>query len=815
MRRAFAYASLEQYLSLALSLGLLLVVSRLLSPEEVGLAAIGAGLATVAFTLRDFASPEFLIQRPDVLDDDLRTSVTLQTLSGAAIAGAFWLAGPWLGQAYSAPGLAQFLSVMCVVGLAESVAAPAQALLRRAMAFASLAKINTSGLVVSATVTIALAAAGHGYMSIAWGQACGALAKAGLTLHQQPGLPFLRPSLASWRSALGFGGYYAGMTLITRAYEAMPQLLLGWMMPLSAVGFYNRATLVAGIPGRFLLTPVYALAMPAFAAHARDGQDLRAAYLRGLSIISVIYCPALAMLAILADPLVALVLGTGWQTVVPVVRILAIGAITLFPTVLTGPMLISAGGIRHAFANSVVARGSGAVIIAAASFHGLVGLALGQLVAYQVGSFVAARAAKRHLGFAWRDFAVALRASVCITGCTVAGPLALILAMDRGFAIGAVETTASGLLAGAGWLIGLSLFQHPIQSELRLAFDQNARPGEPCVAGRDSLETRTSMSGFDVAIPNYNYARYLGDCVRSVLAQDVHPLRVLIIDNASTDDSLAVARDLASQDSRVDVRAHRTNLGSRASFNAAIDWAREDYFQIVCSDDMLVPGALRRAGEVLDGDPSLAFCCGRDVAIGENDGPPALNISAEPARWRHIPGRAFIEDACRRGAMDTPTAALVMRTMRLKRVGHFRELQFEDHEFWLRFAVVGDFAQLDNVQAAIRYHGSNMELRLAPTHLGKIVHITEAVESFFSHEGASIPDGARLHRLARRGLGDRAYWAALAAWARGGESGRDLMAYAIGRRPFSVVAPPFGYLFARRDAANRAAVALRALIGRR
>ena len=319
------------------------------------------------------------------------------------------------------------------------------------------------------------------------------------------------------------------------------------------------------------------------------------------------------------------------------------------------------------------------------------------------------------------------------------------------------------------------------------------------------------MPSFDVAIPSYNYGRYLGDCVRSVLAQDVEPLRVLIVDNASNDDSLRVARELAAGDARVEVRVHARNLGYHSSFNEGIDWAAADYFQIVCADDLLVPGALRRASEVLEADPEIAFCFGRDLAFGAGVGPAPAEGRSDPPRSRRIAGRDFIEDACRRGAMDTPTASVTIRTRHLKRAGHFRQLKFEDHEFWLRLAALGDAVQLENVQAAKRYHSTNWEWSVAPTHLSRIVHVAEAVESFFSNEGSALPEHKRLHRLARRGLAARAYWGAFAAWARGSESGRDLLAYSVRNWPSMTIIPPLGYLWHRKDSVSRIVAGLQSM----
>jgi glycosyltransferase involved in cell wall biosynthesis len=64
------------------------------------------------------------------------------------------------------------------------------------------------------------------------------------------------------------------------------------------------------------------------------------------------------------------------------------------------------------------------------------------------------------------------------------------------------------------------------------------------------------MTSIDVAIPNYQYGRYLRECVESVLSQGVPELRVLIIDNASTDNSAEVAQQLAVDHARVHFVRH-------------------------------------------------------------------------------------------------------------------------------------------------------------------------------------------------------------------------------------------------------------------
>ena len=79
-----------------------------------------------------------------------------------------------------------------------------------------------------------------------------------------------------------------------------------------------------------------------------------------------------------------------------------------------------------------------------------------------------------------------------------------------------------------------------------------------------------------------------------------------------------------------------------------------------------------------------------------------------------------------------------------------------------------------------------------------------AFESFFTHEGSSLPEAPRLYRLAKRSLAERAYWAAVAHVCRGqiGAS-RELLKFALGRRPSFAMVPPVGYLFRREDTVGR------------
>ncbi|WEK48984.1 MAG: glycosyltransferase family A protein [Candidatus Kaistia colombiensis] len=318
------------------------------------------------------------------------------------------------------------------------------------------------------------------------------------------------------------------------------------------------------------------------------------------------------------------------------------------------------------------------------------------------------------------------------------------------------------------------------------------------------------MTSIDVAIPNYQYGRFLRDCVESVLGQGVPQLRVLIIDNASTDNSAEVAQQLAAEDARVSFVRHGTNLGHQASFNEAIDWAAADSFLLLCADDMLAPGALMRCLPVLDQNPQVHLAFGRSAALRPTGMPRLDDLSA--CRWSLLPARKLLERFCRTGACCICSCAAVVRTSAMKRVGHYRStLQHtDDFEFWMRVAALeGSVAETRSTLALLRVHGNARSAAIRADHSRDILNCQAAFASFFANEGADLQDAARLQRWAARALVGRSYWSGLSHVCRGEPANAfRLLHYAVRRSWETAIFPPFDHLLRMERPVGRIAAVL-------
>jgi hypothetical protein len=288
---------------------------------------------------------------------------------------------------------------------------------------------------------------------------------------------------------------------------------------------------------------------------------------------------------------------------------------------------------------------------------------------------------------------------------------------------------------------------------------------QPDHAEPDALLGRPTCS-IDVVVPCYQYGRYLRECVHSVLAQDLPRLRVLILDDASYDETLAVGTALAREDARVHYVCHAQNRGHIATFNEGIDWVDADCMLLLSADDYLLPGALRRALALMTRHPEVGLCFGEAVEL-RDDGTRAhirvdLPATARVAQEAVLTGTGFIGLCIRAGAANvvaTPTA--VVRTGLLRRVGGYRpELPHTgDFELWLRLAAHAPVGVICAEQAVYRRHAANMSLAYHRDNLrADLAHRRLAFE-VFAEACASAPiDLAALHRglldgLARAAVG--------------------------------------------------------------
>lgn len=154
-----------------------------------------------------------------------------------------------------------------------------------------------------------------------------------------------------------------------------------------------------------------------------------------------------------------------------------------------------------------------------------------------------------------------------------------------------------------------------------------------------------------ILVPVYNREGLVGKCIQSALDQTFCDVEIIVVDNASTDGTLEICRQYASQDSRIRVFSNEENIGPVRNWKRCIAEARGKYGKMLFSDDLIEPGFLEKTLPFLEEhDAGFVF-----TAVRTGPEPAQSKVTYNfTGRTGMFPGNDFIQSALRRG--DVPVS---------------------------------------------------------------------------------------------------------------------------------------------------------------
>jgi len=466
IRRAVAFSTGQQYLGMVINVVTVVIVSRLLTPGEIGISAIATAIIAIAYSVREFASGDFLVTRIEMTRVHVRTAFTVMLLLTIPISGLLFVSAKLIATVYDENGLTLYLQIAAICILLQVFIAPIVTLLRREMSFDKLAIIDMTIATVSSAVTIFLASVGFSYMSFAWGMFASTIVSVLLALYIRPNFWVFQPLLHEWPGMLRFGAYSGTNVVLYQLFDSLPALLIGRLISFDALGLFNRAIKVSNLPDKVFFSGVMPVILPAFSAQARERPNLTQSYLKAIEYVTAIHWPGLVVLAILAYPVVLTLLGTQWVGVAPLVQIIALGLMFSFSFHLNYPLLQSLDALRDTLLRALIAWPLSAVIIATAIHFGLTAVAVSYWITIPLQALIGFHFVRRHVDFSWQELIGAMQKSVIVTMSSAAGPLAVVALSGFHFNISIPKAFIAVVLSALGWLGGLWITKHPLSNEI-------------------------------------------------------------------------------------------------------------------------------------------------------------------------------------------------------------------------------------------------------------------------------------------------------------------------------------------------------------
>ncbi len=470
VHRPLLFSAFERYGSFLFFVVSAAILARLLSPEEYGIFALVSALTSVVVAyFQEFGGANYLIQKSALSERNIRTAFTVTSIISLFVAAVLFGLRDLAAQFFSQDGLRIGIAVCALNFLLTPIPVTISALLRREMAFGSLARCNLAANFGSSASSVVLAAAGYSFMAPILGTIIGTTIASVLLLMCQRNWRIFKPCLDGYREVFEFGAYSSAVVIINVFYQWSPQLILGRILDFTAVGLYSRAVSITQVFDRLVLQVVNPVIMPAIAAHARAGGDLKKAYLDAISLISVLHWPFLIFIALLANKIILVWLGPTWMEIVPLVRVLCIASLSLFAACLTYPVLVAVGRVRDTLISSLISLPPSIAVVFAASFFGVQAVAASALLTLPFQALVAIYFVSKRLGLTVSDLFHATFKSVVVTACVVIGILLSVPIRKYGGAGPIAELLLGSIFAAAGWSLGLLLTNHPLLAQIRAA----------------------------------------------------------------------------------------------------------------------------------------------------------------------------------------------------------------------------------------------------------------------------------------------------------------------------------------------------------
>jgi hypothetical protein len=177
-----------------------------------------------------------------------------------------------------------------------------------------------------------------------------------------------------------------------------------------------------------------------------------------------------------------------------------------------------------------------------------------------------------------------------------------------------------------------------------------------------------------VLLTSYNRQKYLAASIESVLAQHLDTFELIIVDDASTDGSLAIARDYGARDLRIRVLVNPRNLGDYLNRNRAAELATGEFIKYHDSDDLMYPHCLSLMVSLMRSEPSAGL--GLSLQRRFTGGPVPMLLSPRQCYQREFLGSGLFSGG--------PSNALFRRDV-LEALGGFEDHgNASDDYFWLR-----------------------------------------------------------------------------------------------------------------------------------
>ncbi len=609
------------FVTLAIQVIATAILARILTPADFGLVTMVTTFSLLLANCGLNGLTEAIVQCEEITHDLASTLFWINLVCGLLLTIGFAATGSLLAKFFHDPLVKRVTQGLSLTILATSISVIHLALLKRAMLFSAVSMNDIYARVASVAVSIALGWMGWGYWALVGGAVAMPLTSgigAWFFCRWIPGRP--KREVANAGSVLKFAIHTYGNFGANYFSRNTDNLLVGWRFNAQALGFYKKAyDLFALSAGQFAAS-ITIVAVSALSRVRQDSAKYKRSFLGGLTVMAFIGMALGAVLTLTGRDMIRVLLGPKWE---PAGRIFTffgpgIGAMLVYYT--TSWLHLSIGRADRWFRWAILEFAVTCTLLVAGVRFGPVGVASAWTLSFWLltipGLWYAGKPIRlgitTMLAVVWR-YALASLLAGCATEAIIHAipTLGLVQGVTGAAARIVVISLLLGLLYPA-FVVLLHGGLEPLYQIVRILRELLPRRKSSTVpymdatspdAGFVELAPIYKEEGISIAmplvsilIPAHNSEAWIETTIRSALAQTWPQTEIIVVDDGSTDQTGAIARQFESQGVLV---VEQKNQGASAARNKAYSLSHGEYIQWLDADDLLAPDKIARQMEII------------------------------------------------------------------------------------------------------------------------------------------------------------------------------------------------------------------------
>jgi O-antigen/teichoic acid export membrane protein len=463
IRDAFLRMLISRLIGVAIMAASMIILARLLEPRDFGLFALAMTGYAIARTVVEFGVPQFLIRQKDPEPSDFAAAIGL---SLTIVAGILLLAsGAWLLLPPSVvpTDLAKMAALLCFSLLLLPLIITIQAALQRSIDFKLLSVLAVLQILIESVVAIGLALVGFEAVALAAGFFAAQLFTVGVLVAARPPDQPLVPRFSGWCRFRTFSFRYVGIALLPHVGEMLIAAIITRVLGLAPLGIFDRANRLSGLLDKTILEGIKPVVLPAISRSLEAGKEPARIYLVKLDYLTVSCWPAFALIALLAEPLVLVLLGDGWAVVTDPLRILCIMGLFIPITKMSMKLFVALDMMTDYLKIQALHQALRVVLAFGGAMISLEWVCVGMAGALATKALMVTVAVWQRTRYSHQSMLLVIARALCVVVLTLAGPAALLI-FSPGLAAWII-LVLSLPLAGCGWLAGVALTRHRLLRE--------------------------------------------------------------------------------------------------------------------------------------------------------------------------------------------------------------------------------------------------------------------------------------------------------------------------------------------------------------